>query len=293
MNRIRLVLLVAMLELVACSGAVHAQQRYPAIGLVLSIDRPRKTMVVSCKEIPGFMDAMIMSFAVPDAKSLDAVRPGALIDFALVVDKEASHAENVHVRTYASVEREPSKARRLQGFEEDLGGPVQRVAVGQPVPEFTLIDQKKRTVHFSQFAGKVVALNFVYTRCVLPEYCVRSSNNFGVLQKRYVDRLGRDLVLLTVTFDPVHDQPEVLRNYAQTWKADPETWRFLTGAAPDVQRVCDLFGVNFVPDEGLFIHSLHTAVIDRKGNLVANLEGNEFTAQQLADLVKTVLDSRQ
>jgi protein SCO1/2 len=239
------------------------------------------------------MDAMVMPFTVSDARSLDQVRPGALIDFTLVVNKESSHAENVHVRSYASVEREPSKARRLQGFEEDLGGPAHRVAVGQPVPEFTLIDQKKRTVHFSQFAGKVVALNFVYTRCVLPEYCVRSSNNFGVLQKRYVDRLGRDLVLLTVTFDPVHDQPTVLQNYAQTWKADPETWRFLTGAAPDVQRVCELFGVNFVPDEGLFIHSLHTAVIDRKGNLVANLEGNDFTAQQLADLVKTVLDSRQ
>jgi protein SCO1/2 len=290
MNRIRFVLLATLLSYTA---GLHAQQRYPVNGLVLSVDRPRKTMVVSCKEIEGFMDAMVMPFTVPDARSLDQLRPGALIDFTLVVNKEASHAENVHVRSYASVEREPSKARRLQGFEQDLGGPVQRVAVGQPVPEFTLIDQKKRTVHFSQFAGKVVALNFVYTRCVLPEYCVRSSNNFGVLQKRYVDRLGRDLVLLTVTFDPVHDQPEVLRNYAQTWKADPETWRFLTGAAPDVQRVCDLFGVNFVPDEGLFIHSLHTAVIDRRGNLVANLEGNEFSAQQLADLVKTVLDSKQ
>lgn len=288
MNRIRLALLAALL---LYSAAVYAQQRYPVNGLVLSVDRPRKTMVVSCKEIQGFMDAMVMPFTVPDAKSLDQLRPGALIDFTLVVNKEASHAENVRVRSYASAEREPSKDRRLQGFEADLRGPVHQVAVGQPVPEFALIDQKKRTVHFSQFAGKVVALNFVYTRCVLPEYCVRSSNNFGVLQKKYLERLGRDLVLLTVTFDPVHDQPEVLQSYAQTWKADPETWRFLTGAAPDVQRVCDLFGVNFVPDEGLFIHSLHTAVIDRNGNLVANLEGNEFTAQQLADLVKTVLDS--
>ena len=288
MNRIRLVLLAALL---LCSTGVHAQQRYTVNGLVLSVDRPRKTIVVSCKEIEGFMDAMVMPFKVPDAKSLDQLRPGAMIDFTLVVNKDSSHAESVRVRRYASAEREPSKDRRLQGFEADLRGPMQRVAVGQSVPEFTLIDQKKRTVHFSQFVGKVVALNFVYTRCVLPEYCVRSSNNFGILQKKYVDRLGRDLVLLTVTFDPVHDQPEVLQNYAQTWKADPETWRFLTGAAPDVQRVCDLFGVNFVPDEGLFIHSLHTAVIDRSGNLVANLEGNEFTAQQLADLVKTVLDS--
>jgi protein SCO1 len=51
-----------------------------------------------------------------------------------------------------------------------------------------------------------------------------------------------------------------------------------------------LFGVNFVPDEGLFVHSLHTAIIGRDGKLVANLEGNEFTAKQFSDLLKTVLD---
>ena len=36
-------------------------------------------------------------------------------------------------------------------------------------------------------------------------------------------------------------------------------------------------------------HSSHTAVIDRHGTLVANLEGNQFTAAQLGDLVDTVL----
>jgi protein SCO1 len=227
---------------------------------------------------------------VPDAKSLDALGRGTLIDFTLVVSKEASHAENVRIHPYDSADREPSRSRRLQGFEEALRGPSHRIAPGQRVPDFALTDQMKRVVKLSQFAGKVVALNFVYTRCALPEYCYRSSNNFGVLQKQLSARLGRDLVLLTVTFDPVHDSPETLHDYAQIWKADPENWRFLTGAAPDVQRVCDLFGVNFVPDEGLFIHSVHTAIIDRNGELVTNLEGNEFSAQQLADLVVSVLN---
>jgi protein SCO1 len=282
--------MLTLFLLVLFAAGVHGQQRYPASGLVLSVDHPGQTMLVSCQEIRGFMDAMVMSFNVPDVKSLDQLSRGALIDFTLVVNKESSRAENVRVRGYDSAEREPSKARRLKGLEEALRGPVHRLALGQAVPDFTLTDQQKRATHFRQFAGKVVALNFVYTRCALPEYCYRSSNNFGVLQKQFQERLGKDLVLLTVTFDPVHDQPETLRNYAKTWKADAENWRFLTGKAPDVQRVCDLFGVNFVPDEGLFVHSLHTAIIGRDGKLVANLEGNEFTAQQFADLLKTVLD---
>ena len=89
-----------------------------------------------------------------------------------------------------------------------------------------------------------------------------------------------------------HDTPEVLAQYASRWDADPATWHFLTGPAPDVQRVCRLFGVDFFPDEGLMNHSLHTAIIDRQGRLVANIEGNQFTAGQLADLTETVLDSK-
>ena len=287
MNRGRwmLVLLLVVLP----SAGIHAQQRYPASGLVLSVDRTRHTMLVSCRKIRGLMERMVMTFAVPDAKSLDSLARGTVIDFTLVVNKDSSHAENVRVRSYDSAEREPSKARRLQSFEEALRGPVHTLAVGQAVPDFTLTDQQKRAVNLRQFAGKVVALNFVYTRCVLPEYCLRASNNFGVLQKQFQERLGKDLILLTITFDPVHDQPEILREYAKTWKADPENWRFLTGTAADVQRVCDWFGVTFVPEEGLFVHSQHTAIIGRDGKLIANIEGNDFTAQQFADLLETVL----
>jgi len=279
----------ALLLILLFSVVSQAEQRYQASGLVLSVDRVHKSMVVSCREIPGFMDAMAMSFSVPDAKALEPLDRGALIEFILVVGKENSHAENVRVRGYDSAEREPAKARRLQALEEALRG-SRRLTVGQAVPDFTLTDQQGRSLHFRQFAGKVIALNFVYTRCALPEYCVRSTNNFGVIQKQFQRRLGKDLVLLTVTFDPVHDRPETLRNYANTWKADPDNWRFLTGAVGDVQRVCDLFGVNYVPDEGVFVHSLHSAIVGRDGKLVANLEGNEFTAQQFADLLTSVLD---
>lgn len=269
-----------------------AQQRYPAQGLVLGVDRAHSKMQVSLKKIPGFMDAMVMTFAVAAAKSLDALKPGTMIEFVLVVDQEASHAEKIHIHRYDSAEREPSKASRLRTFDEALRGPVHSLAIGQPVPNFTLTDQMKRPTGLGDFAGKVIALNFVYTRCTLPEYCVRSSNDFGVIQKQFHDRLGKDLILLTITFDPVHDQPEVLREYASRWKADPDDWHFLTGTSAEVARVCDLFGVTSVPAEGLFVHSQRTAIVDRRGKLVANLEGNEFTAQQLADLIQKALESR-
>ena len=99
-------------------------------------------------------------------------------------------------------------------------------------------------------------------------------------------------MLLTVTFDPVRDNPEVLAEYARQWNGNPDTWRFLTGPSADVRAVTSRFGVEFFPDDGLLSHSLHTAVIDRQGRLVANLEGNQFTAAQLGDLVGHTLGQR-
>jgi protein SCO1/2 len=166
---------------------------------------------------------------------------------------------------------------------------VAPLAAGQPMPDFTLIDQARQPVRFSAFtAGKVVALTFVYTRCALPQFCLRASNVFGTIQRRFGSEYGRDLALLTVTFDPAHDTPPVLATYAAQFGADPKMWRFLTGMPGDVRRVGDLFGVEpYV--EGLVNHTQRTVVVDRTGRLVASVEGNQFTTEQLGDLILETL----
>jgi len=280
--------------IVLLSVCASAQQRYSVRGMILKLDPASKTMIVSSDAIPGFMAAMSMPYSVRDAGELSGLKAGMLIDFSLVVENDSSYAEAIHEHKYQGLEPDPLTARRLKLLNQ-VTNPSQMtpLSVGDAVPNFTLTDQQRRRVRFARFGGKTVVLNFVYTRCALPNFCFRSSNNFGILQKRFKNQLGRELILLTVTFDPVHDQPEVLAKYAATWKADPQTWRFLTGSADEVRRVCDLFGEDFFQDEGLMNHSLHTAVINQKGRLVSNLEGNEFTAQQLGDLVETVLDQKR
>jgi protein SCO1 len=270
-----------------------AAREYAVSGMVLSVDRARNVFVASIQEIPGFMRAMTMPFDVRQPKDLDGLVPGAAVEFTLVVDERSSHAERIRIVRYQSVEQDPLAADRLKLLTRLAGAAPQRVlAIGEPVPDFRLIDQKQQPVALSTLRGKVVAINFIYTSCALPNFCLRIANNFGVLQKRFKSQLGRELVLLTVTFDPVHDTPAVLAEYASRWDANPATWHFLTGAVDDVKRVCQLFGVDFFPEEGLMNHSLHTAIIDRQGALVANIEGNRFTADQLGDLTKAVLDAK-
>ena len=281
----------AALALVALAlGAVSAADReYAVRGMVLRVDPGARTFVVSHDRIAGFMDAMTMPFEVSDAGALKDLVPGAIVEFRLVVGDTAAYAESIRVRRYESVEQDPLTARRLAVMKRAAGLAVTPLAVGDPVPDFALVDQAQQTVVLSRLRGKVVAVNFIYTRCALPQFCLRVSNNFAVLQKRFSRELGRDLVLLTITFDPQRDTTDVLARYASRWRADPQTWHFLTGTVADVRRVGSQFGVDYFPDEGLMSHSLRTAIIDRAGRIVANIEGNEYTPEQLGDLVQAVV----
>jgi protein SCO1/2 len=275
--------------LIAVAAIAWCAQRYPVTGIILKVDREHRRFVASCAAIPGYMEAMAMPYSVRDEKALDGLQPGTPVEFTLVVDKDQSYAEAIKVHHYENMEPEALRARRLQLLEE---GKVANagLAIGQPVANFTLTDQTGQRVSLSQFAGKVVAATFIYTSCPLPDYCFRLSNNFGRVNQRFADKMGRDLILLSITFDPVHDQPKVLAKYAATWKADPKSWHFLTGTLPEVKEVCRRFGLNYWQDEGLLTHSLHTVVIDRRGNLAANFEGNEFTAGQLGDFIKVTME---
>jgi protein SCO1/2 len=269
----------------------EAQTTHPASGLVLKIDPGKHLITISCQEIPGYMDAMVMTFQMRPSQRVQGLAGGVNVDFTISADKNENFADDIRVHPFQSLELDPTQARRLK-LMENLMSPTansQALGSGQTVPDFSLTDLSQRSIKLSQFSGKVVALTFIYTRCPLPDYCFRLTNNFGQLQKRFRTHMGNDLVLLSIVVDPAHDQPTALADYAKTWKADSHSWHFLTGPLPEIEKVARSFDMNFYPDEALFVHSFHTVVIDRDGKLVANLEGNSFSAKQLGDLVEAVM----
>ena len=268
-----------------------ATARHEVTGMVIEVHPTREQVVVSHEAIEGLMPAMTMPFEVRDPKELDGVHPGARITFTLVMGPDASHAEGVRVIQYRTAEQDPFTANRLSVLSEMLTGEARGgIAIGTTVPDFQLLDHERRPVRLSELRGRVVAINFIYTSCTQPQFCFRIANQFGALQRRFSAELAGDLVLLTITFDPVRDTPETLAAYAKTaLRAQTGSWRFLTGDPDDVRRVCTTFGVDYFLDEGSMNHNSRTAVIDRKGVLVANIEGNQFTSRQLGDLLQNVL----
>src|SRR5690349_14043485 len=227
-------------------------ETYSASGVVLLADRDHLSLEVSCQAIPGYMEAMVMTFPVHNSRVLDGLKPGMLIDFKLEVGKDAAYAEQIHVRAYENIAQEPMAARQLEILDAATSSALRNVPVlqvGQAVPDFTLIDQKRETVTLFALKGRVVAITFIYTRCPFPNFCFRASNNFGVLHRRFADRMRKDLALLTNTFHPEHDQPAILEDYARTWTKDAIGWHCLTGPIAEVTKLCREFGVNSWQDE--------------------------------------------
>ncbi|NNU42332.1 SCO family protein [Ramlibacter montanisoli] len=110
------------------------------------------------------------------------------------------------------------------------------------LPDTVLTDQHGRAARFkSDFvADRLVLVNFVYTTCTT--VCPVQSALFADLQQRLGDRAGREVVLLSVTVDPLRDTPMRLKEFSAQYGAGPG-WSFLTGSKQAVDEVLTAFDV--------------------------------------------------
>jgi len=269
--RIRLAL--AGLSVVIVAG-VGCAKRHAASGLVVAV-APRQ-ITVSHREIPGVMPAMTMPIAAADTRGL---RPGDQIEFTLKLGKRRSEAVGIRRR-----------ATLGEGLTDGLAlkMPGEAVALGAEMPDFTLTDQAGAAQSLRALRGSVVAVNFIYTRCPLPEVCPRLTSHFARLQRRLAARPVR---FLTITLDPHYDSVDVLRDYARKWRADGARWQLLTGDQATVDAVARRFGMLYWPEQGQLTHTSVTGVIDPQGRLAARIEGSSYDAAQLGDLIEQCVSS--
>jgi protein SCO1/2 len=263
-----------------CVTSAACAHHYATTGLILRVDRPGATVTISHDAFAGFMDAMAMPFDLKGQARTAKLVPGDRVRFRLSVKGGRSWVDRLDVVSAAPVDAGLQTTPAVAAL----------VPVGTAMPDFELTDQAGATVALSGLKGKVVAVTFIYSRCPLPDYCPRMVENFKALRERFASRMDRDLVFLTISFDPRYDTPAVLTKYAASQRAGGPGWHFLTGDPATIERVCNVFGIQYWPEEGLITHSLQTAVVDRDGRLAATVEGKDFTARQLGDLVGAVLD---
>ena len=279
---------VALSFLVACGKAPAPAEssafHYEVRGLVRGLPPDHKTVEVEHEEIPGFMPAMTMPFEVRDGKELAGLTVGDAIAFRLNVQQRDSWIDRVH-KIEAGDLRLPTPAPATPATAAD--GATARLREGDAMPDFRLTDQEGKQITLETFRGHPFVLTFIFTRCPIPNFCPRMSQNFAELQKTIREASG-DLAgtrLLSISFDPEHDTPEVLKQYGQHAGADFAIWSFLTGEPAEVQRLTKGFSVLVQPESGTISHSLTTALVDGNGKITKIWRGNGWKPAEVASQI--------
>ena len=105
---------------------------------------------------------------------------------------------------------------------------------------FTLVDYNNEPVILSQFEGQWVVVTWIYLDC--KTVCLAITAEMKQLQETFRERLGGDVQLVSLTFDPTRDTPEAMLAHAQEIRADVHGWSWLTGAQAQTDAVGDSYG---------------------------------------------------
>ena len=161
-----------------------------------------------------------------------------------------------------------------RGFQTVTSDGARRIDIARsprPLPPAPVVDGAGRVFNLSDIADGTDAtfVTWVYTRCVT--ICRTSTYGQAYLQQEILARgLENRVKLLTLSFDPVHDTPDVLSAYAHQLKADARLWSFATVTeAGSLMRLLKLFEIVVLPDgAGGYSHNAALFVVDRHGRVV-------------------------
>jgi protein SCO1/2 len=257
------------------------ERRYDLAGKIIAVDRAAHELTIQHEDIPNLMKGMTMPFRVKDDWVFNSAQPGDNVTATLVIAGNRSHLENVVLT-------------RLTGPAPTETG-VRLPQIGDAVPDFTFINQDGKRVRLAQFRGKAVILTFIYTRCPLPDYCIRMSNHFGSIasQLRQQPAIYDRAEQLSISFDPGYDQPKILHAYGENYAGavDPHFthWQFVTATPSEIKRAADFFGLSYTPDGTQLVHSLRTVVIGPDGKIAHLFNGNEWKPSDAVEAITSSL----
>ena len=265
------------------SAASSEAKRYPLTGKVVSVDTAGKKAKIDHEEIKGYMPAMKMDFPIKQDWVLREVKPGNKVSGDMVIEPNGEYfLENVAI-----------SASPLDNV--DVNEPLREAPtdkIGKEIVNFKLKNQDGKTITPTDFRGRILVLTFIFSTCPDPEFCPLMSLNMSDLEKmiRQNPELKDKTRLLSISFDPQKDTPEVLRKYGAGYLGNPEKpsfdiWQLATGTEAEVQEVSGFFNLNTIKEGERLAHNLRTAIVAPDGKIVKLYAGNEWRP---ADVLKEI-----
>lgn len=156
------------------------------------------------------------------------------------------------------------------------------IPIVSAIPSFSLTNQDGQKFGLNELSGEVWVAGFIFTRCSGP--CPMVSAAMAALQQ---DPGLAELKILSISVDPEHDSPQILKDYANNFRADTQRWQLLTGPK---ESVYELIHKGFklavqeapaemnVPIGERYSHSSRLVLIDRQGRIRGYYESTDGPA---------------
>jgi protein SCO1/2 len=257
---------------------------FPIKGKIVSVDAANGSILLDAGAVPGFMDAMTMTYKLKQPGIASELHPGDMITATLVARKVGDEYQDVMLdQIVVTAQARPDYKPAVQYHVP---------TAGDAVPDFKLVNENGRTIHLGQFKGRALLLTFIYTRCPLPDYCPRMNRNFAEIDKALEadPAMVAKTHLLSISFDPKDDTPAVLKSYGQAYAgvgAKFDHWEFAVLPAKELTAVLEFFDVGVTPgDGGTLTHSMSTVLIGKDGKVAAWYPSNEWTPAEVLAAMK-------
>jgi len=273
------------------SACKRQTPRYVLHGQVVQRNPATSEITVKHDAIPGFMPAMTMPYKVKTPLMAAIVEPGDMIAADLVPAEDGKAGNGYWLDNLRITD--------ISGRKDRKAVPAARMLTpGEPVPDIELTNQDGKTIQLSNFKGKALLITFIYTRCPVPNFCPRLSSQFAKIQTDFA-KMPDDYAkthLLTISFDPKYDTPEVLRKYGLAYLQDDASgfshWDFASAAPARMEKLAATFGLSYIEEDNQITHSMSIVLIAPDGT-VSKYWTNEWTASELEEALRQAAHKKE
>lgn len=261
--------------------------RYRVHGVVLGKSPLNQEVTIEQAPVPRRMPATSAVYRIPDSGLFRSLQTG----------------DSIAGETYLPENGDPNELRGVAVLSETRNPqvlaalPPHMLLEGESLPSISMLNEDRRQVDLTQFRGKAVLLTFVDTKCT--EDCPIITKLFGEVNAL----LSRNPLvyqhsqLITVSLDPAHDTPSVLRRYGlQYLHGDArgfDHWEFVTLTPANLNRLATSFGVLYQPSkDGDIVHTMDVSLIGPNNTLIRSWDGDDWHPTVIAKAVDAVLTGR-
>lgn len=163
-----------------------------------------------------------------------------------------------------------------------------QAVIGRQLGAHVLTDANGRRVRLSDYRGKPLVVNFVYTGCY--HVCPTTTRFLRGAVKAAQNALGPDaFTTLTIGFNLPFDTPHAMRAFAKQQGIDLPNWHFLSPDAGSLDALLRDFGFSYAPTPGGFDHVLQVTIVDAEGRVHRQLYGDSFDLPLLVEPLKGLI----